>query len=97
MEQDKTRRKYEVVYIIDETKEPVSNFCTRIKEGMGKMDVTIVSEEDMGKRIFAYPINKLTEGHYYLFTIDMAPEKVKDLGDLCKHEESVLRHLVVKK
>lgn len=52
----------------------------------------IVKTDDMGKRLLAYPINKATEGYYYINYFTMDSDAVKVLEENYRIDENVIRH-----
>ncbi|QTX33148.1 30S ribosomal protein S6 [Aminithiophilus ramosus] len=49
-----------------------------------------------GKRRLAYPIDKIVDGFYTLYTLDMDPTQVQELDRLLKLRDDVIRHIVVR-
>ena len=89
-------RRYEVVYVFSDSKQSVPDMCAIVRKDLESLKIHIKQEEDMGKRKLAYPIRKQTEGHYYLFSVEMDPQTVTTLNTYYKHNEDVLRHLIVR-
>ena len=58
---------------------------------------TVESVDDWGKRRFAYPIQKQTEGYYTLINFKSAPAFTAELDRVFKITDGVLRSLIVKK
>jgi len=52
----------------------------------------IVKTDDMGKRMLAYPINKATEGYYYVYYFKIDADNVKILEENYRIDEKVIRH-----
>lgn len=48
-----------------------------------------------GKRRFAYPLKKQTDGYYAVLSFSLDPSQVSELEWLLKLRTQVLRHLVV--
>ncbi len=48
-----------------------------------------------GKRRFAYPLKKQTDGYYAVLSFSLDPSQVSELERLLKLRTQVLRHLVV--
>ncbi len=55
------------------------------------------SVDRWGKRKFAYPINKETEGEYILFNFESGPQFPMELDRINRITDGVLRSLIVKK
>lgn len=58
---------------------------------------TVESVDEWGKRRFAYPIQKQTEGYYTLINFKSAPEFIYELERRYKITDGILRTVVVKK
>ena len=89
-------KKYEIAYIFSTQGEPVEQICQSVRDGLQKLSITIEDENDMGVRDLCYPINKQSNGHYYVFTIRMEPSATHQLEGHYKHNDTVLRHLVIR-
>lgn len=63
-------RTYEYLYIFDPQEENVAKTIEEVKKSYEKMGVTLLKEEEMGKRRLAYEIDKKTDGFYYLTQIE---------------------------
>ena len=53
--------------------------------------------EDWGRRLLAYPINKIHKAHYVLMNIECGGESLNQLTDAFRFNDAVLRNLVIKK
>lgn len=82
--------RYELTTILAEESTP--NPATGLIEQAGG---TIVNEESLGKRRFAYPINKLTSGAYYRVRFEAEPSMIAGLDAALRHDAMVVRHLIV--
>lgn len=58
-------------------------------------DGELIKTDEWGKRQLAYPINKQTEGYYYINYFRIDSEKIKDIQRMYNINESILRVLVV--
>ena len=58
---------------------------------------TVESVDEWGKRRFAYPIQKQTEGYYTLINFKSAPEFIYELERRYRIADEILRTGVVKK
>ncbi len=58
---------------------------------------TVESVDEWGKRRFAYPIQKQTEGYYTLINFKSAPEFIYELERRYRIADEILRTVVVKK
>ena len=55
----------------------------------------IIREDEIGPRRFAYTINKLTNGVYTRFLIELEPSTVQALDAALRHDGAIIRHLLV--
>ena len=56
---------------------------------------TVQSVDDWGKRRFAYPIQKQTEGYYTLINFERGPEVTAELDRRLGITDGILRNLIV--
>ena len=57
----------------------------------------ITDTKDWGKRILAYPIKKVKEGHYLLLTLELEGKEALKFPEVIKADEKLLRYLLVRK
>ena len=95
----RSMKNYELMYIIDATvadekrEQIIEKFKALIESNNGK----IVSEEKIGVKKFAYPINYKNEGFYCLMNFeanDKAPAAVSEKLNINKN---IVRHMIVAK
>ncbi|MFO7660558.1 MAG: 30S ribosomal protein S6 [Candidatus Cloacimonadaceae bacterium] len=55
----------------------------------------LIKTDVWGKRQLAYPINKQTEGFYYINYFKIDSEKIKDIQRMYNINESILRFIVI--
>lgn len=55
----------------------------------------LIKTEPWGRRMLAYPINKLQEGYYFLNYLKMESLKVKTLKQQLGLNESIIRHMII--
>ena len=58
---------------------------------------TVQSVDDWGKRRFAYPIQKQTEGYYTLINVESNPEFTAELDRRYQITDGILRTIIVKR
>ena len=58
---------------------------------------TVQSVDDWGKRRFAYPIEKQTEGYYTLINFESGPEFTAELDRRYHITDGIMRTLIVKR
>ena len=91
-------RKYEIMYILkadlDEAArgEVMNKLANIITSNGGKVNKT---DETMGLRELAYPINKEKKGYYVVLKVEMGNEAISEFNRLVLIDSSVLRHLIV--
>ena len=51
----------------------------------------------MGQRPLAYPIKKAVQAHYYVYYVTMEPEKAHQTENKVRHQEELLRFLMVRR
>ena len=82
--------RYEVTTILPE--ESTQNPAISLIETLGG---TILNEEALGKRRFAYPINKLTSGAYDRVRFEAEPAMIPQLDEKLRQDHSLIRYLIV--
>ncbi len=81
-----------VPHLTDEEQDQVAADYSAVIEGQKG---TIRNVDKLGKRILAYPINKITEGVYTLIEFTGDGKVVIELDRKLKIDENVMRHIVV--
>jgi small subunit ribosomal protein S6 len=88
-------RHYEVVFLVHpDQSEQVPAMIERYRaiiEPEGK----IHRLEDWGRRVMAYPINKIPKAHYVLMNIECGAEALEELKSAFRFNDAVLRHLII--
>jgi len=89
-------RHYEIVFLVhpdqsDQVSAMVDRYKTMIENGSGKVHRL----EDWGRRILAYPINKILKAHYVLMNIETNQEILDELVSAFRFNDAVLRHMVL--
>tara|TARA_R110002096_G_scaffold210920_2_gene398303 strand:- start:479 stop:943 length:465 start_codon:yes stop_codon:yes gene_type:complete len=89
-------RHYEIVFLVhpdqsDQVSAMVDRYKTMIENGDGKVHRL----EDWGRRILAYPINKILKAHYVLMNIETSQEVLDELVSAFRFNDAVLRHMVL--
>ena len=95
---EKILNSYETIFIIDATLDEekvtaLKDKFTALIEKNGELE----SVDEWGKRRFAYPINKETEGYYTLVNFESTPDFTAELDRRYKITDGVLRSIIVKK
>ena len=89
-------RTYEVLFILNPqtAEEDTQNLIGDFKKVAETSGAKLVSEDAWGRRRLAYPINKLNEGVYHLFTFEAEAEALSELDRKMKNSDVVVRHLI---
>jgi small subunit ribosomal protein S6 len=90
-------RQYELVAIFPSEEEFFKQGKEAVSAELARQGAEIVKEDDMGDRPFTYPIQKKERGHYWLFTIKIAPDKIILAEKVFKLDTNVLKYLFVRK
>ncbi|MGC9489636.1 MAG: 30S ribosomal protein S6 [Thermovirgaceae bacterium] len=87
-------RPYELMMILEPELEEHQAHIDEVQEVVRNLGGEIEKVNVWGKRRFAYPIQKLTEGHYSVFSFKMEPDKVSEVERILRLKQQVLRHMV---
>lgn len=91
-------RKYEIVYIIDGAlAEDVVRSLVEKFTTFTESNAQVEKIEEWGKKRFAYPINKKTDGFYILMNVSAESEFPAELERQFKITEGILKYLVLNK
>ena len=89
-------KKYEAVIILNPNlSSKVTTFTKDFEKLLNSNSFNIVKYEDVGRRQLAYSINNHNKGHYLLFNIEGEPEKLIEIENNIKYNESIIRHLFI--
>lgn len=92
-------RNYEAMFIFtpDLEGDDLEKVIAHIEKVISKQGKGTAKHDTLGKKILAYPINKLREGIYvnYLFTAE--PLSIAKIKDALLHDESIVRFVVFAK
>ena len=91
-------RKYEYLYIIEPQEEVWEKSIEKIKEHYTQLGVNLIKEDKMGKRSLAYPINKKTDGFYYVTNIEVDDfTSLQAYENELKLDPDILRFIKIRK
>ncbi len=90
-------RKYEAVCVFRTDEDHFAKGQEAVKARLADLDATFVKEEDMGQRALAYPIKKHVQAHYYVYYVEMDPQKAHQVEEKVRHQEELLRFLMVRR
>jgi small subunit ribosomal protein S6 len=89
-------RHYEIVFLVHpDQSEQVSAMVDRYKSIIETGNGKIHRLEDWGRRILAYPINKILKAHYVLMNVETNQETLDELVSAFRFNDAVLRHMVL--
>ena len=91
---------YEVTYVLRPSLEEteVDERANAIADGVKTRGGEVVGElEKHGKRRLAYEIDDVREGYYITMNFRSSGEEQKELERLLRLNESVLRHIIIRK
>ncbi len=91
-------RHYEIIILVHpEQSEQVPAMIERYQGIITSNKGKVHRLEDWGRRLLAYPINKIHKAHYVLMNIECGGESLNQLTDAFQFNDAVLRNLVIKK
>ena len=91
-------RHYEIVILVHpDQSEQVPAMIERYQGIITSNKGKVHRLEDWGRRLLAYPINKVHKAHYVLMNIECGGESLNQLTDAFQFNDAVLRNLVIKK
>ncbi|HKV09908.1 MAG TPA: 30S ribosomal protein S6 [Thermoanaerobaculia bacterium] len=93
-------RTYELMFVADPrvSDEDVVTMANEYRNMITASGAQITSEENWGRRKLAYPIEKLTEGKYFLFFISSENGKTSlpEVEHRMRQNDKILRYLTVR-
>jgi small subunit ribosomal protein S6 len=91
-------RTYEVLSLVSPqlSETEVTDLLTEFRGVAEKSGAKLVSEDSWGRRRLAYPIEKLTEGHYHLWVFEAGSDDLNELDRKMKNSDKVMRHMIVR-
>ena len=91
-------RHYEIVFMVHpDQSEQVPAMLERYQGIISSNKGVVHRLEDWGRRLLAYPINKIHKAHYVLMNIECNSEALKQLTEAFRFDDAVIRNLVIKK
>jgi len=91
-------RDYELILLIDPEadEERLGGVMERVKRTAESHGGSVSSEDNWGKRKLAYKIGTHTEATYHQAHLSMDADGTKELDNILKLNEDVIRHLLVR-
>jgi len=91
-------RHYEIVILVHpDQSEQVPAMIERYQSIVTSNKGIVHRLEDWGRRLLAYPINKVHKAHYVLMNIECDNDSLKQLAEAFRFNDAVIRNLVIKK
>ena len=91
-------RHYEVVFLVHpDQSEQVPVMMERYETLIKSQQGVIHRKEDCGRKPLAYPINNAHKAHFLLMNIECGSETIKELKELFKFNDAIIRSLFLKK
>ena len=91
-------RHYEIVFLVHpDQSEQVPAMIERYRSLIESTGGAIHRLEDWGRRLLAYPINKVHKAHYVLMNIECDNEVLQQLHDAFRYNDAVIRDLIIKR
>lgn len=91
-------RHYEIVFLVHpDQSEQVSAMVERYRSQIEAAGGNIHRFEDWGRRVLAYPIQKLVKAHYILMNIECDGETLAELESNFRFNDAILRHLTIRR
>ena len=93
-----TMRHYEIVFLVHpDQSEQVSGMVERYRSLIQENGGSIHRLEDWGRRLLAYPINKVHKAHYVLMNIECDKDALDQLTSAFRFNDAVIRNLIIKR
>jgi small subunit ribosomal protein S6 len=91
-------RTYEVLTLLSPqlTEDEVTNLIAEFRGVAEQAGAKLASEDSWGRRRLAYPIGKVTEGFYHLWTYSADSGQLSELDRKMKNSDKVMRHMIVR-
>lgn len=91
-------RHYEIVFLVHpDQSEQVNAMIERYRAQIEGADGKIHRVEDWGRRVLAYPIEKLVKAHYVLMNIECNGDTLAELESNFRFNDAILRHLTIRR
>ncbi|HSR62780.1 MAG TPA: 30S ribosomal protein S6 [Gammaproteobacteria bacterium] len=90
-------RHYEIVFMVHpDQSDQVPAMLDRYRSMIDGSGGNIHRLEDWGRRVLAYPINKIHKAHYVLMNIECNAGALEELTSAFRFNDAVIRNLVIK-
>lgn len=89
---------YEIVFLVHpDQSEQVPSMVERYSGIVKNTGGQVHRLEDWGRRVLAYPINKLVKAHYVLMNVECNSEALDEIKTAFKFNDAVIRNLVIRR
>ena len=89
-------RHYEIVFLVHpDQSEQVNAMTERYRSVVEAAGGKVHRFEDWGRRVLAYPINKLVKAHYVMMNIECDAKTLEELETNFRFNDAILRHLTI--
>jgi len=90
-------RHYEIVFLVHpDQSEQVPAMIERYSNIISTDGGNVHRIEDWGRRLLAYPINKIHKAHYVLMNIECSSNALEELNHGFRFNDAVIRNMVIK-
>ena len=91
-------RHYEIVFLVhSDQSEQVNAMTERYRSVVEAANGKVHRFEDWGRRVLAYPINKLVKAHYVMMNIECDAKTLEELETNFRFNDAILRHLTIRR
>ena len=91
-------RHYEIVFLVHpDQSEQVNAMSERYRGIVEAAKGKVHRFEDWGRRVLAYPINKLVKAHYVMMNIECDAATLAELENNFRFNDAILRHLTIRR
>ena len=91
-------RHYEIVFLVHpDQSEQVPGMIDRYRATIEGNGGKIHRLEDWGRRLLAYPIQKIHKAHYVLMNIECNQETLDELESAFRFNDAVIRNLIIRR
>ncbi|PIE45477.1 MAG: 30S ribosomal protein S6 [Gammaproteobacteria bacterium] len=89
---------YEIVFLVHpDQSEQVPSMVERYTGIVKKSGGQVHRSEDWGRRVLAYPIDKLVKAHYVMVNVECSTDALEEIKTAFKFNDAVIRHLVIRR
>jgi small subunit ribosomal protein S6 len=91
-------RVYEVLFIVAPKTEAadIDTLVTQLSDIATNQGATVTNVNRMGLRRLAYPIQKFTEGHYIVLTLEGTGAEIAELERRMRVVDAIIRYLTIR-